>query len=325
MRRVLIILTVSILALPFAALVTAPRELQNSVTPVIPGNDLELWLEQREAAVHRRTPLVPNTEKRILWKNPDDHSKTDFAVVYIHGFSATRQEIAPVPEIVASRLGANLFETRLAGHGLQSVALAGVSAEDWLADAAEALAVGAAIGKRIVIIATSTGATLTLAMSGSEDMKKVAAIVMISPNFSPRDPNAARLTWPGGPQIARLTLGETRSWTPQNDAQARAWSTSYPVTALIEMMRLVQYTNALLPLALEADLLTLYSPADAVVDAGATVVALRRIEAPRNELIEIRDSADPAQHVLIGDILSPQSTQPAADRIVSFLGLTASR
>ena len=325
MRRILITLALSVLALAVAALVTAPRELQNSVTPVTPGNDLELWLAQREAVVHRHTPLLPNTEKRIVWKNPDDHSKTDFAVVYIHGFSATRQEIAPVPEIVASRLGANLFETRLAGHGLQSMALAGVSAEDWLADAAEALAVGAAIGKRIVIIATSTGATLALAMSGREEMKKVAAIVMISPNFSPHDPNAARLTWPGGPQFARLTLGETRSWTPLNVAQARAWSTSYPVAALIEMMRLVQYTNELLPLALEADLLTLYSPADVVVDPGATVVALRRIEAPRNELVEIRDSADPAQHVLIGDILSPQSTQPAADRIVSFLELTASR
>jgi hypothetical protein len=91
------------------------------------------------------------------------------------------------------------------------------------------------------------------------------------------------------------------------------------------MMRLVQYTNEQLPLALEADLLTLYSPADSVVDPVATVEALRRIEAPRNELIEIRDSADPSQHVLIGDILSPQSTQPAADLIVSFLGLTASR
>ena len=325
MRRILLILTVSVLALAIAALVTAPRQLQNDVAPVIPGNDLELWLEQREAAVNRRTPIIPDAEKRILWANPGDHSITDFAVVYIHGFSATRQEIAPIPEIVARQFGANLFETRLAGHGVQTQALAGVSAEDWLADAAEALAVGAVIGRRIVVIATSTGATLTLAMSGREEMNKVAAIVMISPNFSLRDTNAARLTWPGGPQIARLTLGETRSWTPHNDAQARAWSTSYPVAALVEMMRLVQFTNELLPLALDADLLTLYSPADAVVDPGATVQALRRIEAPRNELIEIRDSADPAQHVLIGDILSPQSTRPAAELIVSFLRLTASR
>ncbi len=324
MRRILLILSASFLALAVAALVTAPRQLQNNVPPVVPGKDIELWLEQREAAMHRRTPIIPHTEKRILWADPGTHALTDYALVYIHGFSATRQEIAPLPEIVASQLAANLFETRLTGHGLQTLALAGVSAEQWLSDAAEALAIGAAIGQRIVIIGTSTGATLALAMSGREEMKKVAAIVMISPNFSLRDTNASKLTWPGGPQFARLTLGKTRSWTAQNDAQALYWSTSYPVAALVEMMRLVQFTNELLPLSLEADLLTLFSSTDAVVDPGATIEALRRIEAPRNELIEIHDSADPGQHVLIGDILSPQSTRPAAELIVSFLRLSAS-
>ncbi len=325
MRRTFVILSTFFLVLAVAALITAPRQLQNNAVSVIPGSDLELWLKHREAAVHRRTPIIPDTEKRIRWANPYDRSFTDFAVVYIHGFSATRQEIAPLPEIVATQLGANLFETRLAGHGLQTLPLAGVSAEEWLADAAESLAIGGLLGRRIVIIATSTGATLALAMSGREEMKKVAAIVMISPNFSLRDTNAAKLTWPGGPQIARLTLGETRSWTPYNDAHARSWSTSYPVAALVEMMRLVQFTNELLPLTLEADLLTLFSLTDTVVDPRATKAALQRIEAPRNELVEIRDSADPAQHVLVGDILSPHSTQPAADLIVAFLRLTASR
>ncbi|MCI0517498.1 MAG: hypothetical protein L0Y45_06680, partial [Woeseiaceae bacterium] len=128
----------------------------------------------------------------------------------------------------------------------------------------------------------------------------------------------------GGLQIARLALGNTRTWTPVNDAQARFWSTSYPMAALMEMMRLVQYTNELLPISLEADLLTLYSAADAVVDPEATLEALQKVAAQRSEIVEIEDSDDPAMHVLVGDILSPRSTQPAADLIVSFLGLTSS-
>lgn len=325
MRRFLPVISASCLALVVTAYVTAPEKLQNNASAVsLPEVDAEQWLMQREAAVHRRTPITPDTEKRIRWADPEERGITGIAIVYIHGFSATRQEIAPLPEVVAGRLGANLFETRLSGHGLQTQALAGVSAEDWLADAREALAVGAAIGRRIVVIATSTGATLVLAMSGREEMRKVAAIVMISPNFSPRDTNAAKLIWPGGLQIARLALGDTRTWTPHNDDQARFWSTSYPTAALVEMMRLVQYTNELLPLSLEADLLTLYSPADAVVDPEATLAALKKIAAPRSEIVEIRDSDDPAKHVLVGDILSPRSTQPAADRIVTFLGLTSS-
>lgn len=325
MRRYVLILVASCFALTAAALVTAPGELHNDrPAAAVPAEDLDRWLEEAEAAVHRRTPLIPGTGKRVRWADPEGRGVTDIAVVYIHGFSATRQEIAPLPQIVAERLGANLFETRLSGHGLQAQALAGVKAEDWLADAAEALAIGAVLGERIVIIATSTGATLALAMSGREEMRKVAAIVMISPNFSPRDANAAKLTWPGGLQVATLVLGGTRTWTPLNDAQSLYWSTSYPMAALVEMMRLVQYTNGLLPLALDADLLTLYSPDDRVVDPQATLAALGKIAAARNETVEIRDTADPARHVLIGDVLSPASTQPAADAIVSFLGLTSS-
>ena len=209
MRRYVLILVASCFALTAAALVTAPGELHNDrPAAAVPAEDLDRWLEEAEAAVHRRTPLIPGTGKRVRWADPEGRGVTDIAVVYIHGFSATRQEIAPLPQIVAERLGANLFETRLSGHGLQAQALAGVKAEDWLADAAEALAIGAALGERIVIIATSTGATLALAMSGREEMRKVAAIVMISPNFSPRDANAAKLTWPvrtSGPSTARYS------------------------------------------------------------------------------------------------------------------------
>ncbi|MDD4273595.1 MAG: hypothetical protein PHG14_07705 [Desulfobacter postgatei] len=37
--------------------------------------------------------------------------------VYIHGFSATRKETAPLSDLVAKTLNANLFYTRLSGHG----------------------------------------------------------------------------------------------------------------------------------------------------------------------------------------------------------------
>lgn len=319
MRRIVCVVVIAIIGLAGAAFVTAPAPLQNLQPPVTVGDDLDRWLAAREEIVQGLTPLVPDTAKRIRWAADGLRVPTDYAVVYIHGFSATRQELAPVPELVATQLGANLFETRLTGHGLQENALHEVKAEDWLADAAEALAIGAAIGEEIIVIATSTGATLALSMAGRNEMANVAAIVMISPNFALRDSNAELLTRTGGPQFARLALGETRTWVPLNERQARFWSTSYPTNALIEMMRLVQYTRDRLPLSLDADLLTLYSPNDGVVDAAATVAALKSIEATRNVLVEVHDSADPAQHVLIGDILSPHNTSAAVAEIVAFL------
>ncbi|MDH4049222.1 MAG: lysophospholipase [Gammaproteobacteria bacterium] len=302
-----------------AAIVFAPARLLDETSRVETGADIEQWIQQREADVHRRTPIVSDAEKRIRWANSDKHGKTAFAVVYIHGFSASRQEIAPLPELVADKIGANLFETRLAGHGLQTGALQQIRAEDWLADAAEAFAVGAAIGQRVIIIATSTGATLALAMAGREEMRSVSAIIMISPNFAPRDPNSEILTWPGGPQLARVLVGSTLSWEPRNELQGRFWTTSYPLSAAVEVMRLVKFTRSRLPMTLNADLLTLYSSADIVVSTEATLDALARISARRNERIEITDSSDVARHVLVGNILSPDNTPSTATLIAAFL------
>lgn len=240
-------------------------------------------------------------------------------MVYLHGFSATRQEIAPVGERLADRLGANLFETRLRGHGQIEDPLNGVRAEDWLDDAAEALAIGAAIGDKIVLMGTSTGATLALAMAGHPAFERVATLVLLSPNFAPRDPAAEFLTWPGGPQLAYMVAGDTRSWTPRNPLQARYWSTTYPMDAVIEMMRLVKYVRGELPQRLEQSLLMIYSPADNVVDTGQIISAYSQIDSPQKELIRIPTSGDPSNHVLAGDILSPQNNQAVADDVVRFI------
>ena len=60
--------------------------------------------------------------------------QTQWAVVYIHGFSASRMETAPLADTIATALGANLFYARLAGHGRGGAAMGEPSVQDWLAD-----------------------------------------------------------------------------------------------------------------------------------------------------------------------------------------------
>ena len=319
MRRLLSGLAALFAALAVAAVATAPPELAHVATlPRIDGEPGR-WLAAIEQAAHERAPIIPGAEKRIRWYRGIENSRTRYALVYLHGFSATRQEIAPVGERVADALGANLFETRLTGHGLEENPLAGVRAERWLDDAAEALAVGAAIGDEIVLLGTSTGATLALAMSDHESFETVVAVVLISPNFAPRDASAEFLTWPGGPQLARLIVGETRSWTAANAMQKRFWSTRYPTAAVVEMMRLVDYARGKLPLRLRQPLLTLFSPNDRVIDTDWITSALAQIDSPKTETIEIPLSGDPSNHVLAGDILAPENNAIVADHIVRFV------
>lgn len=306
-----IVQILAIVIVPVIALwLLTPTRLQN--TPSVSADiDLAALLDDKE------TGIVPGTEKRLTWF--DTEQQTEWAVVALHGFSATRRETAPLAELVARDLGANLFEARLAGHGRKANALQGVTAEDWLCDAAEALAIGAKIGKKTIVIGTSTGATLATAMVGHTGMQTVDTLVMISPNFAPRDESAVWLTRPAGPLLTRLFIGKSVSWSPENEAQALFWSTSYPTAALVEMMRLVNFANAKLPTTTAQRLLLIYSADDQVVSPAAMTRAYAQIDSPGKAIIEIADPEDPSRHVIAGDIMSPGMTAPIAKKIVRFV------
>ena len=312
-RAVILALCLILLAL----WLLTPGKLQGSTQRVTPPDNPDAWLASTEASVAEHYGLVPGTEKRITWF--DEQRPTTYAVVYFHGFSATRQETAPLARLVAGALGANLFETRLAGHGRQREFLADVTAEDWLQDGVEALTIGAMLGQRIIVIGTSTGATLATALLDHPAMGAVDALVMLSPNFRPQDSNAAWLTRPAGPLLARALVGDTQSWEPHNELQARYWSTTYPLDSVVEMMRLVDRANRLLPAEIPQRLLLLYSNEDAVVSPEAALSVFEQTSAPQKAAIEIGDADDPSHHVLAGDVLSPASTRRIAADIVEFI------
>ncbi|MBT8067179.1 MAG: lysophospholipase [Gammaproteobacteria bacterium] len=312
-------LTVSVVLLVLVAALwlLTPTKLESSVAAAPLPDDFEAWIAQSEKEAATRFGLIPGTEKRIRWFDARD--KSQYAVVYLHGFSATRQETAPLAEYVADALGANLFETRLRGHGRLRDGLTDVRAEDWLADAVEALAVAARLGEKVVVIGTSTGATLAAAMLGHPAMDAVDTIVMLSPNIAPHDPAAAWLTRPAGPLLARLLAGETRSWEPHNEAQGRYWSTSYPMAAAVEMMRLVDLANRHFPARISQRLLMFYSKDDTVVSPTAAMATYDATDAPQKAIIEIKNPGDPSHHVLAGDVLSAAKTRQIADNIVEFI------
>ncbi len=280
--------------------------------------ELEATLAAEEARVDSEFGLIAGTEKRIVWHG-EPGRMSEYAVVYLHGFSASRQEIAPVPAMVAEALGANLFETRLHGHGLSRNALTDVRAEDWLADGAEALAIGRRLGERLVVIGTSTGATLLLALAGDDHFEAIDTLVMLSPNHGPHDPASVWLTRPFGPLIARALVGEYREWQPANDLQALYWTTRYPTATLVEMMRLVDRANTMTAAAAVPKALLLYSPEDRVVSIDKLLEAFDTLPAATKAAHAMSADGDPGRHVLAGDVLSPESNSVTAERIVSFV------
>lgn len=300
-----------------AAALTTPPTLELPSQPTVTEDDpLDLALA-RERVSASAYGLIDGTGKRVLWAGEAGEQRP-LALVYLHGFSATRQEIAPVPERIAAALGANLFETRLAGHGRQRQPLADIRAEDWLQDGIEALAVGRRLGERVILFGTSTGATLAAALADHPDFSAVQGLVFLSPNFGVKDNAADRLTGPFGPQLARLLLGRERSWEAANAQQALYWSTRYPTAAVIEMMRLVDLARDSVKRATVPRALLVYSPSDQVISVPRALAAFDAMPAAEKARLILEGGADGSQHVLAGDILAPDNTAPLTDAVVDF-------
>ena len=295
---------------------SGPRVGMNTTLhPLALPQDLDTYLKRTEAAY---PDIVPGTEKKIVWAHGPGE-QTPLALVYVHGFSASRQDTAPLALWVAGHLHANLYSTRLSGHGRGSSAMLDCSVNGWVNDMHEAMEIGKRLGQRVVIMGASTGGTLAAWQAAQSHSDEIAALVLISPNFGPADHRAAILTWPWGAQMAELLVGKIRSWKPVNEAHGHYWTSSYSVRALLPMMGLVKLVHSLDLHRVKVPTLVIYSPDDKTVDARAIRTAFENIGAEQKKLVAFGQVGDPDQHVLAGDILSPGSTTPLAHIVFNFL------
>jgi esterase/lipase len=283
------------------------------VIPHITG-DLDTYLSEKESLF---SDLREGAEKKIIWLDPLRKQRTRYALIYLHGFSATRQETAPLCDQIAQQLDANLFYTRLTGHGRSSNAMAEATLHAWQQDAVEALTIGRHLGEQVIVVGTSTGGTLATWLTHEDNSNRIAALVLISPNFAPQEAKAKALNWPGAELFVPLFWGKEYSWRPHNNLHARYWTTTYPTSALFTMTALVRMANTLDFASINVPTLFVYSDNDKVVDVERTKYIYEELF-PRlkRDRIEVSSSGDPLNHILAGDALSPDNTKPLADEIV---------
>lgn len=238
MRPLKILLVLFLLGM--IAFLAGPREhVDERIDAIRLPADLDQYLATSEGQFD---DIIPGTEKTIIWAD-STRQVSEIALVYLHGFSATRPETAPLSDRLADSLQANLFYTRLKGHGRDGEALANVTINDWFNDTAEALAIAHRFGRKVILIGTSTGGTLATWAAAQLEMKNVLAVIMLSPNYGPAAVGADVLTWPWARQFTPFFLGKTRSWEGSNAAHNHFWTTTYPVEALISMMALVDFVR----------------------------------------------------------------------------------
>lgn len=207
--------------------------------PAIPSGAAQL--EKYIAVNEAKHKLKPDNEARILWFNDSAKEKTEYAVVYLHGFSASQEEGDPLHYEFAKKFGCNLYLSRLADHGIDTTdALANYTAEKSWRSAVEAYAIGKQLGRKIILMSTSTGGTLALKLCAT--FPDIAANIMMSPNIAINDRNAWLLNNRWGLQIAHIVVGKHRTVADTTALYARYWNNRYSTNSLVQLEELLEST-----------------------------------------------------------------------------------
>lgn len=212
----------------------------STALPELPSNDsaLENYILLQES----KHKIKPDNEARIVWANDSLKQPTEYAIVYLHGFSASQEEGNPVHRKIAQQFGCNLYLARLAEHGIDTTdALVNMTAEKLWETAKEAYAIGQKIGKKVILMGTSTGGTLALQLAAN--YPEIAGLILYSPNIQINDPNAWLLNNPWGLQIARKVKGSNYNIIPKKtDTYKQYWNQEYRLEALVQLEELLETT-----------------------------------------------------------------------------------
>lgn len=235
MRKFLIVLVS--LALLYSIGPTPDTPVYDTSLPDLPSSAeaLETYVEAQE----QRHILKPNNEALIVWNDALNKTKTKVAIVYLHGFSASRKEGTPTHRDFAKKYGCNLYLARLSDHGIDTTdALYAMSPDRLWNSAKEAYAIGKQLGDEVVIMSTSTGGTLALKLAA--EYPEIKGLINFSPNIEVNDPLAFMLNDPWGLQISKLYFQSDFRTINYDEESKKYWNEKYRLESVVALEELLE-------------------------------------------------------------------------------------
>jgi len=216
-----------------------PKPVLNTELPVVAG-DISGYVTHLESAEKVR----PGNEAKIIWANDSVHAQTEYVLLYLHGFSASRMEGFPVNEDFPKRYGCNAFLARLTAHGLITEnPLIDMTPFRLYESAKLALVIAQQLGKKVIIMGTSTGGTLAIKLA-ADFPEMVYGLILYSPNVRIKQKTCVLLSKPWGLQIARLNFGGKFRVTDDDPSGeiCKYWYCSYRAEGPVFLQQLVDVT-----------------------------------------------------------------------------------
>ena len=277
----------------------------NSILPNVASiNELDQYVAEMEST-HK---IKPNNEAKIIWAD-SSKAQTEYAIVYLHGFSASQMEGDPVHQNIAKQFHCNLYLARLSEHGIDTTEdLANLTAENYWESAKLAYAIGKKIGKKVILMSTSTGGTLALQLAAN--YPEIAGLILYSPNIKVNNPAAPLLNNPWGLQIGRAVLkGNYVDVKYTDTAYPKYWNTHYRIEAVVALQNLLEATmNETTFKQIHQPCLTLYyfkdeSHQDNVVKVDAIKTMMNELATPTHLKLALA-MPNTGNHVLASPIVS---------------------
>jgi esterase/lipase len=207
--------------------------------PEVPADPdaLENFVRTRESQ-HK---IKPENEAEIVWFD-SARNRTEYAVLYLHGFSASKIEGDPVHRRFAKEFGCNLYLSRLADHGVDTTeTLMLFTADRFWRSAVEALTIATKLGKKVIVMSTSSGSSVALKLA-AEYPELVHSLITMSPNIEINHPAAFIANNPWGLYIGRLIMNGNYRVTSSSEDHARYWNKKYRLESVVQLQELLETT-----------------------------------------------------------------------------------
>lgn len=267
--------------------------------------NIEEWIDKQESNI---PDLKKDNNAMISWAK-DSGIPTDLVFVYLHGFGASRMEADPVISKLADEFQANVYYARLKGHGRSGVeGFEELTKEKYLESAGEALDVGRRLGKKVILISTSTGGTLSLHLASKH--KDIAGLVLYSPFVGLKNnPMMAQITTPQGRELFKSMIGGEVQKMDRPEPESNYWSTEYHINAYVALIGMLQQTMTLETFkSVECPVFMAYyyknkDEQDKVVSVQAMLEMYDQLGTPK-ELKQKQAFPETGNHVIASDLRS---------------------
>ena len=291
--------------------------------PAVPADvtALENYVKANEAQ-HK---IKPNNEARIIWANDSLKQKTAYAIVYLHGYSASQQEGAPIHTNIAKGFGCNLYLSRLAEHGIDTTEpMANLTPEKYWESAKQALAIGKQLGNKVILMGTSTGGTnaLQLAAAYPDD---IDALVLLSPNIAINNDKAYLLNNHWGLQLATIITGDAYvTAKDQRPIFKEYWYAHYPLLSTVQLqeMLVTTMTKETFEKVTQPVLMLYYYKDEVHQDSVVSVPAMLTMFDELGSAIKIKQAVPNAGDHVIGSYIKSKDLLSVQNAIEIFMQKT---